>query len=44
MCGEVAVVCGGTGSCAKCDKDPFDSPINHGNFYEADEEYVKRIR
>jgi len=44
MCGEIAVVSGGTGSCFKCDKDPFNSPINHGDFYDEHEEYVKRIR
>jgi len=44
MCGEFTAVSSGTGSCIKCDKDPFDTPINHGDFYDEDEKYVKRIR
>jgi len=44
MCGEFTTVSSGTGSCFKCDKDPFNSPINHGDFYDDGELYVERIR
>ena len=44
MCEKVAPVSSGTASCFECDKDPFDSPINHGDFYDEHEEYIPRIR